>query len=95
MAVGSRTVRLCCASRIDRSVGRRGHEPNQPCTTRPGSSTTSRPSWTMAILKGEKAADLPVQAPTKYDLAINLKTAKMLGLTIPTTLLAVAGEVIE
>ncbi len=74
---------------VEENRGLIAYGPNQPQQFKEAARYVDR------ILRGEKLGDLPVQAPTQYDLAVNLKTAAALGLTIPATILARADEVIE
>ena len=89
LAAQHRLPAIYGASQFPQSGGLMSYGPDTIDLARRAASYVDR------ILRGEKAADLPVQLPTKFQLVINLKTAKALGLTIPETLLATADEVIQ
>jgi putative ABC transport system substrate-binding protein len=89
LAVQYRLPAIYPAARHVRQGGLMSYGANVPDLVRQLASYVDR------ILRGAKPSDLPVQFPTKFELAINLKTAKTLGLTVPHTLLALADEVIE
>src|SRR6516165_5849896 len=85
------------ANEIERGLAMFGREPNGAIITTASPSTGANRSaeYVDRILKGAKPSELPVQAPTKYELVLNLKAAKAIGLAIPSSLLTTADEVIE
>jgi putative ABC transport system substrate-binding protein len=89
LAAKNRLPAMYATTELVRGGGLMGYGVNLPGMYRRGASFVDR------ILKGAKPSDLPVEQPTKFELIINLKTAKALGLTIPSSVLARADEIIE
>ena len=89
LAMGARLPAIYNGRSYVEAGGLMSYGPNQPAMFRRAADYVDK------ILRGAKPTDIPVEQPTKFDLVINLTTAKVLGLTVPPTLLAIADEIIE